>query len=263
MHHFNLPKLEGKLPTDNNIIYFSCNKDYYHRFGYALIKSIIESIDFVSVHCHLILKPEDIGNITLLENTKKVSYTYEIIDNTFLKSIPVNLNRISEGQEIWKTSSIIDVIEKTYYASARFMRIAELFNDTQHVLQLDCDTVLRNKFPLKEFKSMTSDVRVMPKPKDPNVIIASAISLGTGDNGRKFKSLFSSSLINAFKNGAYWYVDQDVLKEVVNIVEWKTLPFRWNSWGIKSYDYFVTGKGDRKEKDKFKLVQEKWLPQDL
>ena len=103
----------------------------------------------------------------------------------------------------------------------------------------------------------------MPKPKDPDVIIASSICLGTGKEGKKFISLFAQKLKKAFEEGAYWYIDQDILKEVANEINWKTIPFTWNSWKISTYDLFVTGKGDRKEKDKFKRLQEQWQSQDI
>lgn len=261
MQHFNIPALHGNKPSGSNIIYFSCNKDYYYRFGIPLLNSILHTVEFLDVHIHLILKPQDIGDINL-KRDNRVSYTHEIIDDEFLSSIPINHSRIKEGKDIWNTENELEVIEKTYYASARFMRLDELFNDEQYVFQIDCDSICRNSFGQNDYRRLTEDVRLMPKPKDPDVIIASSICLGTGKTGKQFKSRFAQKLKEAFATGAYWYVDQDILKEVADETEWKTIPFVWNSWKIATYDLFVTGKGDRKEKDKFKKVQEKWLSLD-
>lgn len=253
MNEFVLPKLKGDKPTAENIIYFSCNKDYYHKYGIPLINSILNTVDFISIHCHLILKSE---TINLLKNSR-VSYTYEVIDENFLKSIPINTRR-EEGKEIWGTDNILEVIEKTYYASSRFMRLTELFNETQHIFQIDCDSLMQNPIKEEEFRTLTKEVRLMPKPKDTNVIIASSICLGTGLVGEKFRNLFSYKMINAFNKGAYWFIDQDVLKEVSNEVTWKHLPFTMNSWKISKDAVFVTGKGTRKEKNKFKALLEQW-----
>jgi hypothetical protein len=257
MQAFNIPDLQGTKPVGSDVIYFSCNKDYYYRFGVPLINSIIHTVDFLCIHIHLVLKPEDICNINITRHGR-ITYTHEVINNEFLSNIPINHSRINEGKVIWNTDNELDVIEKTYYASARFMRLDELFTDSQYIFQIDCDSILRNKFTQNDYRRLTADVRLMPKPKDPDVIIASSVCLGQGTTGKEFRSLFSQKLKDAFATGAYWYVDQDVLKEVAATTEWKTIPFVWNSWKIATYDFFITGKGDRKDKDKFKRVQEHW-----
>ena len=95
------------------------------------------------------------------------------------------------------------------------------------------------------------------KIKDPSVFIASAICLGTGQNGVMFRELFSKRMIEAFEKEIYWYVDQDVLRNVMR--EWETagrpwgkIPYKWNAWGQKRHDIFSTGKGDKKNDKRFK-----------
>jgi len=174
--------------------------------------------------------------------------------------------RMKEGQHIFKTDDLDYIARRTYLASVRFMRIAHLFKyDSQHILQVDCDTVLRNGFFQNEFQDLTRHVCVMPKPKDPSVFIASAICLGTGQNGIMFRELFSKRMIEAFEKEIYWYVDQDVLRNVMR--EWNTegrpwgnIPYKWNAWGQKRHDIFSTGKGDKKNDKRFKSAQLNWLP---
>jgi len=101
------------------------------------------------------------------------------------------------------------------------------------------------------------------------VFIASALTLGLGSNGMQFRDLFAIRLIQGFEKGCYWYIDQDVLKDVVR--EWKVdynlpyheIPYKWNAWGIKKDDIFSTGKGNKKNDIKYKSAQLKWLPNDL
>ena len=109
----------------------------------------------------------------------------------------------------------------------------------------------------------------MPKPKDASVFIASAITLGLKQEGLEFRDLFSQRMIEAFEKGCYWFVDQDVLKNV--IIEWVTdrkkeynkIPYKWNSWGLKRDDVFSTGKGGKKNDKRYKSAQLPWLPEPL
>lgn len=261
---FKLPKLQGSLPTGTDIVFFSCNFDYYEKYGIALINSLIGTLPWISVHCHLILKDEKFNSLPFpLVKNPRISYTYEQINNEWLKQIPVNEKRIQEGLDVFDTTNRLQVIEKTYYASVRFMRLDELFTDKQYVLQVDCDTILRQTFNTRYFRSFTNTVGVMPKPKDPGVFIASAITLGTGSAGTHFRTVFSQNLRDRFAKGAYWFIDQDVLRDTMATISYHTLPYDLNSWGIKKSNVFCTGKGNRKDQLRFKKVQRRWLPDHL
>ena len=173
---------------------------------------------------------------------------------------------MKEGQDIFKTGDHDYIARRTYLASARFMRLYELFNNpNQHVFQLDCDTILRNGFHQADFRKIAAEVAVMPKPKDPGVFIASALCLGTGESGIRFRKLFSNNMIEAFKKDIYWFIDQDILRDTMS--QWDRMgekfsyiPYQWNAWGQKRYDIFSTGKGNKKEDKRFKAAQLNWLP---
>ena len=266
---FKLPQLHGNIvPKEKeDIVFFSCDYDYFDRHGYALAQSINRTLGWMHVHCHVI----DEGNMdkNVLDKMSAVysfTYTYEQVNEDFYKSLAKNKKRMKEGQHIFKTNDLDYIARRTYLASVRFMRLAHLFKrDHQYILQVDCDTVLRNGFFQNDFKDLTKHVCVMPKPKDPSVFIASAICLGTGQNGVMFRELFSKRMIEAFEKEIYWYVDQDVLRNVMR--EWETagrpwgkIPYKWNAWGQKRHDIFSTGKGDKKNDKRFKSAQLNWLP---
>ena len=164
------------------------------------------------------------------------TYSYEHVKEDLYKNLGKNPKRMKEGQDIFKTGDHDYIARRTYLASARFMRLYELFNKpNQNIFQLDCDTVLRNGFHQNDFRQIASEVAVMPKPKDPGVFIASALCLGTGDKGLRFRKLFSNNMIEAFKKDIYWFVDQDVLRSTMD--EWTALgeeysyiPYQWNAW---------------------------------
>jgi hypothetical protein len=233
---FELPNIEGDLPQNKHVIYFSCDDVYYVEYGIPLIKSIIKQIPWITVHCHLMLRD---GSISLFKH-KRVTYTYERVTNSFIESIP-KPKIMKYGQQ--KDPLIV------YYACARFLHIDKLFQTHQHVLQIDCDSLLFNPFPQEAFEVLTNTVKCMRKPKAPDKIIASAISLGTGIPGQKFREELALKLykqINEF--GAYWFVDQDVLQDIFNNSDYASMPMLWNTWSFKKKDaYFRTGKGDKKD----------------
>jgi hypothetical protein len=268
---FKLPKLKGSLvPQDRKeIIYFSCDYDYFDRHGYALSQSINRTLSWLHVHCHIINE----GNIDhqvlkSLSARYKFTYTWEDIDNDFYKSLDKNNKKMKEGIDIFKTRDLDYIARRTYLASARFMRLHEIFNcKEQHILALDCDTVLKNGFHKSDFVELSKHVGVMPKPKDPAVFIASALTLGTGDKGLEYRELLSTRMQEGFIKGCYWFIDQDILKEVIR--EWvkdrnnefNKIPYKWNSWGLKRDDTFTTGKGNKKNDRRYKAAQLPWLPQ--
>ena len=266
---FKLPNLQGTLPPfeAEDIVFFSCDYDYFDRHGYALAQSINRTIGWMHVHCHLI----DEGNMNKdvlneLSEKYKFTYSYEETNMDFYKLLGKNKKRMKEGVHIFKTGDLDFIARKTYLASVRFMRLNQIFKSGhQYILQLDCDTVLKNGFHRTDFRHITEHVAIMPKPKDPAVFIASAICLGTGQNGQMFRDLFSTRMIEAFEKEIYWYVDQDVLKAVM--AEWKKknkyyqeIPYKWVPWGLKKEDIFMTGKGSKKEDKRFKSAQLHWLP---
>ena len=266
---FKLPNLQGTLPPNEveDIIFFSCDYDYFDRHGYALAQSINRTLSWMHVHCHLI----DEGNMNKnvlneLSEKFKFTYSYEETNMDFYKLLGKNKKRMKEGVHIFKTGDLDFIARKTYLASVRFMRLNQIFKSRhQYILQLDCDTVLKNGFHRTDFRNITEHVAIMPKPKDPAVCIASAICLGTGQDGQMFRDLFSTRMVEAFEKEIYWYVDQDVLKAVM--AEWKNknkyyqeIPYKWVPWGLKKEDIFMTGKGSKKEDKRFKSAQLHWLP---
>lgn len=265
-----LPEIKGHLcpQEESHVIYFSCDYDYFDRHGYALQQSINRTIGWIHVHCHIINE----GNIDhkilkQLSKQYKFTYTYEDVDNQFYVDLPKNKNMMGEGISIFQTGDLDYIARRTYLASVRFIRLAEIFtNPKQRILQIDCDSILRSGFHLSQFEKITTEVAVMPKPKEPHIFIASAVSPGTGAKGLEWRKLFADKLTIAFNKGCYWFVDQVVLRQVMT--EWKNLnntyidiPYKWNAWGIKRDDIFSTGKGNKKDGLKFKQVQLKWLPQ--
>lgn len=267
---FKLPPLEGRCVPEEatDIVFFSCDYDYFDRHGYALQQSINRTVGWVHVHCHIINEGNmDKHVLDDLQSKYKFTYTHESVTKDFYANLDKNKKRMKEGIHIFKTNDLDYIARRTYLASVRFMRLNQLFkNPHQHIFQIDCDTILRNGFHTADFRQLTKYVSVMPKPKDPGVFIASALSLGIEDKGMQFRDLFSTRMIEAFERGVYWYVYQDVLKATIaewaNMGNhWEKIPYKWNAWGMKRDEVFSTGKGSKKEDKRFKAAQVKWLPE--
>ena len=157
-----------------------------------------------------------------------------------------------------KTADIVEIKKKIYYSCARFLRMTELFGPDQQVLQIDADTILNGAFTPEEFDAVTRTPRAMRKPKDPDTLIASCVGLGTGSAGQEFRGRFRDLLLTTFDRGAYWFMDQDCLRESFRNIEFETIDILWCSWGNKRGMRFFTGKGDKKNQSDFVNKVEQW-----
>lgn len=249
MQQFKLPEIHGNKPHLQNIIYFSCDETYYTEYGIPLIKSIIYQIPSIGVHCHIIKKDSNFNPIPF----DRTTYTWEIIDDTFLSTIPLVESQTTGKYNKEKTAEIV------YYSCARFMQIDKIFSANHRVLQIDCDSILWQSFPLADFLEVTSEVKAMRKPKSPEKLIASAISFGHGIEGHRFRKMFAETLTDAFSKRAYWFVDQDVMQKVFNF-PFHPIPIFWNTWSFKKRaGYFRTAKGDKKtNNDTFNNKRKYW-----
>lgn len=254
---FELMPLQGDRPVGQHVIYVSCDTNYYYQMVVPLINSIVKQIDWIHVHVHLICYDQPIMDCY---DHDRVSFSYEIISKDFISNIKLNTNpaRMYRNTQILKTSDDYVIKEKIYYSCARFMRMQDLFEPEQFVLQIDADTILCRPFGKEDFESVTVVPRGMRKPKDSDTLIASCIGLGTGTAGQELRQKFAQRLIETFEEGAFWYMDQWILKEIFANIEFESIDVNWCSWGEKRSMYFFTGKGDLKNQAEFVDRLELW-----
>ena len=252
---FVLPPLQGDKPRGRHVIYVSCDTVYYHRMVRPLINSIVRQIDWIKVHVHLISY-----EIPEIEKISRVSVSYEVINKDFINGIALHSDskRQQRNKTILKTEDEYQIREKIYFSCARFMRMADLFHHNQHVLQIDADTVLCKPFLQKDFEALTKDPRGQRKTKDPDTLLASCISLGLGQAGIDFRQRFKDRLIETFEQGAFWFMDQCILKEIFSTIKFEPIGVLWCSWGEKRFMHFFTGKGDLKNQAEFVNRLERW-----
>ena len=255
----------GDLPINkSHVIYFSCDPTYWAEHGQYLAKSTlsVNKKNLVHVHVHMIYEHDQSHNLKNLIQDENITYTYEVHDKEFYDQFILAKDHpmFNRGPEICNTKSDNELKRKIYLSSARFFYFNKFFEKFQHVLQLDSDGLARERIPLKEFKLISTWPAAMRKPKDPSVYIASCVTPGIGEPGDKFKKELSQNMIQAFKKPIYWFVDQHVLKDLLDAREFVSIPYKWNSWGLKSGgEIFSTAKGTKKYGFRYKSLKYAWF----
>ena len=90
---FRLPQLHGTIvPKDiEDIVFFSCDYDYFDRHGYALAQSINRTLGWMHVHCHIINEGNmDVNVLDTMSKDYKFTYTYEDVNQDFYKNLAKN-----------------------------------------------------------------------------------------------------------------------------------------------------------------------------
>ena len=262
---FDHQEIKGDLPVNKpHVLFFSCDPTYWAEHGQYLAKSTLtlNKRNSLHVHVHMIYEFNQTHKLKNLIDDENITYTYEIHDKDFYDQFTLDKEHpmFSRGPEICNTTTDVDLKRKIYLSSARFFYFDKFFTRNQHVLQLDADGLARVRVPLQEFKEITTEPAAMRKPKDPKVYIASCVTPGIGDLGDKFKKELSSSMIEAFKKPIYWFVDQHILKELLDAREFVSIPYKWNSWGLKSAgEIFSTAKGTKKYGFRYKSLKYAWF----
>jgi hypothetical protein len=246
-----LPSIDGDPPSTENCIFFSCDTVYYKKYGIPLINSIVSQIPWVAVHCHVITTDSK----TNLIKHPQLTHTIEVINRSFIEKIPVNNNRTFTSEKYNFSPSPLT----TYYACSRFLRAADIFNNSHSVLQIDCDSLLFSPFTEQEFKNVTLNPLPTRKTKKTEKILASCISFGSGESGNKFRIELKDTLLKTINLGIYWFIDQDVLEKIFNKVSLESIPSKWNNWNFKDPEaFFRTAKGNKKDSDFFIKELTRW-----
>ncbi len=261
-----IPQLQGNLNQEKFFIYAACDENYFDEFGRALISSIQQN-SIVPLHLHLYNPRPD-----QLEFCRErlVSVTYENVSiNDFTKaserwkSVPSDktekirydriMTSITKGQDKSKAERMM----KTYFACARFIRLAEIINSKKSVFLMDIDAIFR-----KELPKLSNHVDFyIYKNKKSDQFLAGGIYLTGSGNSFDFLQEYATMLRNEIENDyLYWSLDQDILDKIVPKYRYKELPFSMIDWNMEPNSYIWTAKGKRKELAIFINEQKKYRP---
>jgi hypothetical protein len=196
-----------------NYFFFAADSEYFELYGKALALSLLEHAPWAKIHIHFYNQETSQAAWC---NKKSITFTNEIVSK--------------EHPEF-----------KTLCACLRFIRIPEIFDDTARIIALDCDVIANNTIPEEKFLNDTEISRV--NLKKGNRALASTLAYGS-DN---FRNLYRSRLLEAFlKDNIYWFLDQDILDQLVSEQQVSTMFLEWTGTKMSNDQMIWTAKGDRK-----------------
>jgi hypothetical protein len=258
-----IPPLQGKLSCQNFFIYAACDQTYFDNFAKILINSIkANSSD--DIHIHIFNPRQD--QIEFCQS-KNISISYEEVplelfhtaaekwaivptDSIRKNNYDRTLNSMIKGGD----KTIIERIQKTYFACARFIRLAELLNN-QTVFSIDVDAVVRKSIPKLP---VDRDFYIHYIPGKKARYLAGGIFLNS--NGNQFIKEYSDVLRHTIEQDTlHWGIDQDVLDYIVPKYKIGALPMSYIDWNMSSNSYIWTAKGTRKELLSFVNEQRKYI----
>ena len=249
-----MPLIHGSLQQSRYHIYTACDSEYFSSFGRTLINSIHANTD-LGVHVHLFNPLPDQLEFC---SRKNISFTYETVNSDLFVTAGKRWNRAAlndlEQTQLDRTRtamrkghdrSILERMQKTYYACARFVRLAELFAQSVPVLSVDVDAVVRAT-PVA--LSDQHDFYIHQITGRKARILAGGIFLNPTAGSRNFLNAYAAEIKQCLSDDyIYWGLDQDILDRVVPKFNHGQLPSEYIDWNMLPNSYIWTAKGTRKE----------------
>ena len=260
-----LPPLLGNLDQDKFFIYAAADSIYFDLHAKPLINSIVANTPEYGVHIHIYNPSQE--QINFCRSHQSVTCTYENPnDNDFQHAADYWLTRggltnerqeqmFKKGQKLGR-DELLKLIRQTYYACARFIRLAELLRPGQRCLSIDVDGLVRNKF---SDQLGPQDFYLYEKPKDGTHLAGALLFNGTA-GAHSFLQEYANRLREDIdKDELYWFLDQLILDELVPKYHKGLLPMSYIDWAMRGDSAIWSAKGKRKELDIFKQEQNKYL----
>ena len=250
-----LPPLKGNLDQNGFFVYAVCDVDYFNEFGPALINSVLRNTTF-GIHLHLYNPTAD--QISYCRAIERVSITYEYAPMEQFALAAERWEHVPDDPELadrrrriitamgkGKDTSIQQRIQRTYFASARFIRLQQLIRPTSRLLAIDIDAVVRKNFPELD-NSQDFYIHYISGKKAR--YLAGGLYLTGNNNGYDFLKEYSNVLKTSIESdNLYWGIDQDVLTNLVPKYRWGGLPIEYIDWEMQDRSYIWTAKGTRKD----------------
>jgi hypothetical protein len=209
----NISPLDNQAKLSGNCFYFAADNIYFDLYGKALALSLLDRAPWSKIHVHFY-------NQTIEQKDwcerKNISYSNDIRDR--------------DNPEF-----------RTLCACIRFIRIPEIFEQSARIIAFDCDVIAKNIIPKEKFIEDTKVSKVTLRKG--NRSLASAITFGN-DN---FRNDFRDRLLKNFEiDNIYWFLDQDVLDEMLQEEKVATMRSDWGGTKMLDGQMIWTAKGDRK-----------------
>ena len=251
-----IPRLNAELTRNDFFVYAACDETYFDEFAVPFINSARKNTTR-SIHLHLFNPRKD--QIQYCKN-KDISVSYENAPlDLFQKAADKWLHldgehkrQILEAMAKSGDKEIVNRIQKTYFACARFIRLNEIIASPRRLFAIDVDAVVRNEIPLLD---SNCDLYIHKNRQ----FLAGGIYLTGTTTSQKFLREYATCLIDSItKDNLYWTLDQDILDKLVPNYIYSELPRSLIDWGMQDTSCIWTAKGKRKELTIFKQEQQKY-----
>lgn len=261
-----IPTLHGKLTQDSFFIYVACDVNYFNEFGKSIINSVKANTNY-GIHIHLFNPTTD--QITYCNNQDRVSATFEHVPLDLFDTAASRWNIVPESPDeklkydriltaMGKSDdkTIVERMQRTYYACARFIRLAQLLNERTQVFAIDIDAIVRSNVPTL---SADKDFYIHHITGKKARFLAGGLYLTGSGQGYKFLKEYADILKEHIQNDTlHWGIDQDVLDYIVPKYNFGNLPISYIDWEMRPNSCIWTAKGKRKELAIFINEQKKY-----
>ena len=222
------------------LVFAACDVSYLSH-----AKALISSMDLVSPGHHFLLHVLNAGQ--------------EVVDDVVDFAEELTGTRLHVTSEVASLGS--QEQKRTYYSCARFLRLAELLQETDTpILMVDADGVfvapIDMDFTDKAEAELCLPIRNLGDPGRPLhlQVAAGAIWVRPLTSTREFFSAVAGDLLEVFEKGdAAWFVDQETLARHLSAgtggVIARNLKKKYVDWDFGKHAVIWTGKGKRKSLD--------------
>ena len=260
----NIPQIQGNLVQGEFFIYAAADEKYFDLYARPLINSVIRNTPEYGIHLHIYNPRQDQVDFCKKE---KVSCTYEFVDSAEFIKVRENWYQRTEFSndrqrqmrkkgDTLGPDELLKLVRQTYFACARFIRLAEIKEKSQICLSIDVDGLVRGMFP---YRLPVADFYLYEKPKD-GTHLAGAILFNETDASNKFLQEYACELRSSINNSdLYWFLDQFILDILVAKYNKGLLPMSYVDWAMRPESAIWSAKGKRKELEIFKQEQKKYI----
>ena len=139
---------------------------------------------------------------------------------------------------------MLERMQKTYFACARFVRLHSIIKPQSTVLAIDVDAVIRHPLTLLPNTCGYYIHRITGKRAR---FLAGGIQFNPTPGAGAFLTEYTQQLQSALlQDCIYWGLDQDVLEHTANHYHWQPLPSELIDWNMLDHSVIWTAKGTRK-----------------
>jgi hypothetical protein len=249
-----LPPTHGNQPTTDNFIYTACDVAYFDEFAKVLVNSA-QAHTNIPVHLHIFNPRPD--QLCWAESQPNLSVTFEHVDIDAFSAAASRLSAVTDNpvleDQLRRTQnamtkgndrSMLERMQKTYFACARFVRLHSIIKPQSTVLAIDVDAVIRQPLTLLP---NTCDYYIHRITGKRARFLAGGIQFNPTPGAGAFLTEYTQQLQSALlQDCIYWGLDQDVLEHTANHYHWQPLPSELIDWNMLDHSVIWTAKGTRK-----------------